>query len=171
MSTAQIPNPRYVGAPARMSDGRLFTEYRRSGCRLLPPVPQGHTWGDWERHQMMTQTGIGRMSQDRMIAHARAGATNCVDTMVPELTKRVASWQGTQNFLAHPVGLGAGRMYLPGRPDLIGADPDVVAAETLPMLMLPGTYEGAAYGATHATKPGLVGPARPNRYSLPYGNQ
>ena len=121
---------------------------------------------------MMTNTGIGRMSQDRMLTMARAGSTNCVDTMVPELTKRVASWQGTQNFVSQPVGIGAGRMYLSGRADLVTADPNVVAAETFPLHMLPGTFQGGLQlpSVGHTMKPATVGPAQLNRYSLPYGN-
>jgi hypothetical protein len=120
---------------------------------------------------MMTDTGVGRMNQDRMLTSARAAASNCVDTMVPELTKRVASWQGSQNFMSQPVGIGAGRMYLPGRSDLIAADPDLVAVTTFPTHMLPGTFQAGmpTYGA-HVTQTPMVGPARPNRYSLPYGN-
>lgn len=171
MSTTQIPNPRYVGAPARMADGRLFTDYRRSGCRMLPPLMGNSPYADWERRKMMTDTGVGRMNQDRMLTAARATSANCVDTMVPELTKRVASWQGSQNFISQPVGIGAGRMYLPGRSDLITADPDLVAVTTFPTHMLPGTFHAGlpAYGA-HATQTPMVGPAQANRYSLPYGN-
>jgi hypothetical protein len=94
--------------------------------------------------------------------------------MVPELTKRIYTWDGGVSVLAHPVGIGAGRLYLPGRPDLATADPDVVARATIPDAMLPGTFSTnpASYVAMSipAEKRATAQlPAAYNRYAAPYG--
>jgi len=116
------------------------------------------------------------VARDRQIAVARAAPTaGCVDTMVPELTKRVYAWNGPVEGTAQPAGIGNGRLYLPARTDLVAADPDVVAAATFPLSMLPGSYVPIAnlYGpaAGGPAPAGTVGPMKPNRYSVPYGNQ
>lgn len=169
---AQTPNPHYLGAPARMADGRLFTDYRRSTL-LLPKLRNG-TWADYDRRNDMTRTGYMRTSNDRMLTTQRAGSVNCVDTMVPELTKFQYDWNGGQQRLAHPVGIGAGRLPLPGRPDLITADPDTLAAATFPPEMLPGTWDPRASLYQRGPPPPRVDtpvtPAIPNRYAMPYGN-
>jgi hypothetical protein len=169
---AQIPNPHYVGAPARMSDGRLFTDYRRS--TLLLPKLRPNTWADYDRRNDMTRTGEMRISNDRTMATQRGGSVNCVDTMVPELTKFQYAWNGGQQRLAHPVGIGAGRLPLPGRPDLINADPDTLAAATFPLEMFPGSWDPRASLYQRGPPPVKIDvpvtPARHNRYAMPYGN-
>jgi hypothetical protein len=175
MAAARIPHPHWPGAAARMSDGRLFTDYR-ANCSLLAPKPAGNVWADYDRRAQMIRMGPTQVASDRQLTALRAApvAGSCVDTMVPELRKRVYAWNGPiEDGIAHPAGLGTGRLYLPGQPALVGADPDVVASETFPRAMLPGTFEpvGAAglYGQPVAG-PATVGPARHNRYAAPYGN-
>ena len=173
----RIEHPHWAGAAARMADGRLFTDYRPA-CDLLAAKTAGpRGYGEWERKRQMIATGMEAVARDRQVAIARAASLGgCVDTMVPELTKRVYAWNGpVVQSLSQPAGLGNGRLYLPGRTDLVVADPDVVAATTFPLSMLPGSFVPVAnlYGpAVGGTAPaGTVGPARPNRYSVPYGNQ
>ena len=141
---ASTPNPHYVGAPARMADGRLFTDYR-ANCQLLPPM-RGGPWADFDRRASMLISAESRITDDRRKAVLRAGTgfASCVDTMLPEIKKRVYAWNGpVGEKLVEPVGLGTGRFYLPGRTDLLDADPDVVAMVTIPQSMLPGTHSSA----------------------------
>jgi len=149
-----------------MSDGRLFTDYR-ANCSILG----SHTNADYENKQRLTMTGLQMMGTDRSLTVMRAGSTGCVDTMVPELTKRVCGWNGCVTLPAQPVGIGQGRLYLPGRPDLAAADPDVVAKATFPMAgtfsMNPDLYVASPSKPASTSR---VVPARPNRYSAPYGN-
>jgi hypothetical protein len=161
---AAIPNPRYAGAPAHMSDGRSFTDYRPSCSRLAPL--RSTTWADHERRQTMQNTGEIAMNSDRMVTTMRAGSTQVVDTMVPELTKALYTWQGGAPVVSQPVGIGGGRLYLPGRPDLLTADPDSVAAATFPAL--PGTWTSPMHYKvqTQQQQP----PTHKNRYAMPYGN-
>lgn len=175
-ATGRIDHPHWSGAASRMADGRLFTDYRPA-CDLLAPKTAGpRGYGEWERKQHMIRAGAEAVARDRQIAVARAGSLGgCVDTMVPELTKRVYAWNGPVEGTAQPAGIGNGRLYLPARTDLVTADPDVVAATTYPLAMLPGTFIPRAnpYGpAAGGPAPvGTVGPMKPNRYSVPYGNQ
>ncbi len=170
---AAIPNPRYPGSPARMADGRLFTNYRPN-CSLLAPLGSGE-WADWSRKQNMVNTGEVTIATDRSTTVMRAGSVGCVDTMVPEFSKRVYTWAGPVELVSQPVGLGTGRMYLPGNPGLVAGDPDVLARATIPDSMLPGTFSsnpnaymmGGVQPATVARE--TVGQAR-NTYSAPYGN-
>ena len=169
MSSAFIPNPHHAGAPARMADGRLFTDYRPN-CSLLAPLSL-LTWDDYGRKRRMVTTGEVQAASDRSLLVLRGGAQGCVDTMVPELKKRIYTWAGPAGVVtAHPVGVGTGRMYLPGRPELATADPDVLAAATFPM---PGTfvpnpqlYSAAPLQRLAANRP-VAGPR--NRYASPYG--
>jgi len=171
LSNAQIPNPRYPGSPARMSDGRLFTDYR-SNCSLLGAHQQGTPafGADFDRKQRLQETGIHMISADRSTTVMRAGTIGCVDTMVPEMTKRVCAWDGCKTLRAHPAGIGQGRLYLPGRQDLVAADPDLLAAATAfdhgTFSANPNTYIA---GSSVAPSAKIAVPARPNRYSAPYG--
>jgi hypothetical protein len=167
---ARIPNPRYAGAPAFMSDGRLFTDYR-ANCNLLGLTPTGPSFVLKQRVQ---QTGQYMAAADRSTTVLRAGSTGCVDTMVPELTKRVCGWDGCTTLPGHAVGIGQGRLYLPGSHGLASADPDRLAAATafnfgtFPAFGSAGMYEPTEVYVRAQSSP--VVPAAPNRYSAPYGN-
>jgi hypothetical protein len=167
---ASTPNPHYVGAPARMADARIFTDYR-ANCKLLPPL-HGGTWADHDRRVVMRASAANRIADDRRKAVLRGGssAASCVDTMVPELKKRVYAWNGpVGEKVVQPVGLGTGRFYLPGRLDLLDADPDVVALATIPQSILFGTHSAAGGSYVIPTRHAILPPTK-NRYSGPYGN-
>lgn len=167
---AATPTPHYASAPTRMSDGRLFTDYR-ANCQLLPPL-DGSTWQDYNRRNIMRNTADARIADDRRKTALKAGtgAASCVDTMLPELKKRVYAWNGpVGEAIVQPVGIGTGRFYLPGRTDLLFADPDVVAAATIPSSMLPGTYSAGGGSYVEPVRFAVLPPVK-NRYSAPYGN-
>ena len=156
-----------------MADGRLFTDYR-ANCSLLMPHKAGSPafGASFEDKQRMQQTGNFQMNTDRSLTVMRAGVLGgMADTMVPELTKRVCGWNGCTTMPAHAAGIGQGRLYLPGRTDLVAGDPDVLAAATAfdhgTFPSNPNIYmAGHVYGPA---KPVIV-QAKPNRYSVPYGN-
>jgi len=146
-----------------MADGRLFTDYR-GNCQIF-------TSTDFDTKQRLMRQGNLQIQNDRTLLTMLAASTGCVDTMVPELTKRTCDWSGCQTLASQPAGLGQGRLYLPGRPDLAAGDPDVLATATFPM---PGTFSANANPYFNdvglVARAGLIGiPARPNRYSAPYG--
>ena len=163
MFANRVINPHYPGSPARMADGRPFTDYR-SNCQIF-------TNTDFDAKQRLMRQGTLQIQNDRTLLTMLVASTGCVDTMVPELTKRSCDWSGCQTLAAQPAGLGQGRLYLPGRKDLVAGDPDVLATATFPM---PGTFSANANpyfnDAGLVARAGQIGiPARPNKYSAPYG--
>ena len=168
MDATRTVNPHYPGAPARMSDGRLFTDYR-GNCTTLSPL-SSDTWADFDRKQSMVKDGKHQMMADRRIAFARAASVDCVDTMLPEAAKRVYRWDSvvTLPTAAGSVGIGTGTLYLPGTPALAGADPDVVASMTFPVV--PGTMKPPTVSIPTGTPAGQTMGRPRNRYAAPYGN-
>jgi hypothetical protein len=164
-----IPNPHHDGAPNRMADGRLFTDYRAS-CALLPPLVKGTMNPDHERRQAMLQNGVTTINADRSVAVLRGGSTGCVDTMVPELVKRSYTWQGPTVVPCQAVGIGTGRMYLPGLA-FACTEPDALAAATFPELAGTHSANRQLYVAAPLTSIDRRSamPATYNRYSAPYG--
>lgn len=157
MSTVRIINPHHPSAPVRMADGRLFTDYRPN-CSLLAPATA-------TRRAQMTAGGENTMALDRYMTVSRAGQLGVVDTMVPELYKQSYTASARFEAMAHPAGIGTGRLYLPGRAEeLIRADPDVVAVATFPQMG--GTFPSYVEGAGAAAAP--VSTVRRNRYSAPH---
>ena len=174
LGKARTMNPRYPNSPSRMADGRLFTDYRPN-CQLSAQIDMHKSsfGASFENKQKLQQTGGHHINTDRSLTAMKAGRLGgCVDTMVPELTKRVCAWDGCTTLPAHAAGIGQGRLYLPGRMDLITADPDLLAKATafehgtFPANV--GLYVAGPLPSAMPTA-GVV-PARPNRYSAPYGN-
>ena len=168
MDSLQIPNPHHAGAPARMLDGRLFTDYRPA-CDAMPPIPKG-SFGQFNRKQNMMQYGLHQIAAERSIAVLKAGSKGCVDTMVPELTKRVCRWDGCKTVPAHPAGVGTGRLPLPGRVDLVAGDPDVLAARVFPEMFDTFSQNPDLYVAAPARVKVPAHIPKTNRWSAPYGN-
>jgi hypothetical protein len=161
MERAMIPNPHHAGAPARMADGRLFTDYRPN-CDLMAPL-KGEPFAEYKRKEAMLKNAQYAIATDRNMLVMRAGSAGCVDTMVPELNKRIYAWNGpVGEVLAQPAGLGTGRMYLPGQPGLAAADPDILAAATFPEM--PGTFSMMRAAAPMSRPSGTP----QNRYSGPH---
>ena len=157
----RIPNAKYAGSPARMQDGRLFTDYR-SNCKLLPEDME--VGGSFEDKERLQRDGPRRIQADRDRTSNHAISTGCVDTMVPETSKRSCSWNGCVTLPTYDVGIGQGRLYLPDRADLV--DPDQLAEATAFAF---GTFPVRAKPAK-ATLATAVLPAKLNKYSAPYGN-
>jgi len=133
----RVPNPHYPGAPVRMNDGRLFTDYRPN-CLILSNV---------DEKEEFQAAGAHVISANRSAATLIAGTVPHVDTMVPELTKRICRWDGCVTVMNEPIGIGQGRaMGVPPMPDIFSANPG------------PMSVPIAKESKTR------------NRYSAPYGN-
>lgn len=138
-------NPHFAaeaGAAARMADGRLFTDYRSRGQTY--GALAARAWGANEARQRMMAgadvlTGAARTSMLGKVA-PRA----CVDTMVPELYKRVCTWEGCRTIPGHYAGIGGGRVYVPAAAHL-AAQPQALAEATVQPM--PGTQEARGAGA------------------------
>lgn len=160
MDSIRTANPRYAGAPPNMADGRLFTDYR-GNCEILTPAPESK---GFERREALIKNGVKLMEEDRMFTTWVAGTQGRVDTMVPELNKRICNWDGCKTLAGHQVGIGTGRLVLPDRPDLAAADPDVLALKATPGLF--GIF------SSHLKGPHLNSrktEAESNNFSAPYG--
>lgn len=48
----------------------------------------------------------------RQLNNRKVLATSCVDTMVPELYKRVCTWEGCKTVPGNFQGIGTGRVYV-----------------------------------------------------------
>ena len=164
MESVRTANPRYVGAPPNMEDGRLFTDYRPS-CEAIPvakPVGRGQFSSGFDIRKSMIDSGTQLINEDRMFTTWVAGTVGRVDTMVPESQKRFCTWSGCETMEAQPVGLGTGRLVV----DIpASADPDLIALKATPGLF--DTFSSFLKGP-HKNQRRVENTA--NRYSLPYGS-
>jgi hypothetical protein len=130
--------PNVPTAPARMKDGRMFTDYRPR-CAQYPLKMTG-MFGEHEGRQRMVNGGDELMDEARELLLRKAAPVkdSCVDTMVPELYKRVCTWRGCETVPGHYAGLGTGRIYVPDGSDLANK-PDELANATLPDV--PSSFE------------------------------
>ena len=159
--TERIANPHNPGSAPRMTDGRLFTEYRGRGAG--GPIVQGtDMWAMYEARDNLIRNGEFYRRNDRQMAAWRAERRGAVvDTMVPEAAKRVYTWAGSVEMTAHSIGIGTGRMYLPGQRGLIGGDPDLLAKHTIPWFGNDDINYSGKMSEIRSSVPG-------NRYSSPY---
>ena len=163
MDLVRTTNPRYVGAPAHMDDGRLFTDYR-SSCQAVPKprftgpdqIPGPNI------AEGLQAGGVHLIEEDRAFTTLVAGTKGRVDTMVPELSKRFCTWAGCETLVAKPVGLGTGRLVVHVEPT---ADPEKIALKATPGLF--GIFSSHLTGS-HGNHRGKE--REGNQYSLPYGD-
>jgi len=135
MSCFTTSYPRIAGAPARMNDGRSFTDYRPR-CETYP-VKAASLWGEHDARQRMISDAETFMQATNQILNTKLGSTKCVDTMVPELYRRVCTYSGCEVKQGHYAGIGTGRIYRPSLASM-GADPQGLAyGNTVP---IPGTF-------------------------------
>lgn len=144
------PDPQYAreGAPARMADGRLFTDFRPT-CSSYPVAACG-TWGDNETRERMTHGATELMNAGRSMISAKVDPASCVDTMVPELYRRVCTWKGCKTIPGHFAGIGTGRVYVESAAN---QDPETSSRISVPVM--PGTFPRMGLGTpTNCSVPG-----------------
>ena len=105
-------DPHYMstGSPARMQDGRIMTDYRPRCAQY--PLAATQTWGENDARARMIHGAEELMEASRQLNNRKVLATSCVDTMVPELYKRVCSWDGCKVIPGNFQGIGTGRIYV-----------------------------------------------------------
>ena len=130
-------NPKSDKGPARMADGRGFTDYRPR-C-LQYPLRMTGQFGEHDGRQKMIQQTDQLMADAQTMLQKKIGPVqdSCVDTMVPELYKRVCTWRGCTTVSGHYAGIGTGRIYIPDGA-AAADDPDGLARATIPKV--PNTY-------------------------------
>lgn len=130
-------DPQYAkhGTPARMADGRVMTDYRPR-CYQYPTLAAAEL-GDNGVRQQMTDGALQLMSQARELNNRKVTSQTCVDTMLPDLYKRVCTWKGCKTVPGNYQGLGVGRVYIPELYRTASA-PQALSDATIPRL--PGTF-------------------------------
>lgn len=129
-------DPHYAihGAPARMADGRIMTDYRPR-C-LHYSVAAAQAFGDNEYRNRMVHGAQELMSAARAMNNRKNTSIDCVDTMVPELYKRVCTWKGCKTIPGNFQGIGTGRIYIPSA-EAAASNPQALS-DTMPAI--PQTY-------------------------------
>ena len=127
-----------------MMDGRVFTDYRPRCYQY--PVKAAQAWGGDEYRSRMVSGADELMDAARQMNNRKLTAASCVDTMVPELYKRVCTWNGCKVVPANPAGVGVGRIYVPSI-ESAADDPQMLADVSIPAIF--GTFprEGPAEGS------------------------
>ena len=126
-------NPHYIGAPARMADGRLMTDYRPRCYQYATAANQA--WGDNAARERMIHGAEELMTVARELNNRKVGAVTCEDTMVPELYKRVCTWEGCKTVPGNFQGIGVGRIYVPSAV-ASAKDPQGLSDITVPKIPL-----------------------------------
>jgi hypothetical protein len=145
-----------------MADGRLFTDFRPT-CSSYPVAACG-TWGDNETRLRMTNGASDLMNAGRSMISAKVDPSSCVDTMVPELYRRVCTWKGCKTIPGHFAGIGTGRVYVGSA---AGVDPATSSKLSVPPL--PGTFPRMGLPPTDCSFVGgnEIRGGRINSYSAP----
>jgi len=95
--------------PARMSDGRMFTDYRQN-CLLNNGLAKGK--GSWEYRNYLTENADQIRQMFIKEQEAITACTKCTDnTVLPVKTIINCSAEGCHYGLNDPNGLGQGRQY------------------------------------------------------------
>jgi len=130
-------DPNQETSANRMEDGRLFTDYRPR-C-LQYPVKLSGVWGEHDGRQKMMNATDTLMDEARDLLTRKVAPVkdSCVDTMIPELYKRVCTWKGCETIPGHYAGIGTGRVYVPDASNLVD-DSNSLAKATIPTM--PDTY-------------------------------
>jgi hypothetical protein len=133
-------NPHYSsqGTPARMADGRVLTDYRPR-CFQYPTAAAAAFGGDEYRTRMI-HGADELMAAARELNNRKVTSVSCVDTMVPELYKRVCTWKGCKTIPGNYQGIGTGRIYVPSASGA-ASDPQALSDMTVPTL--PQTFPRA----------------------------
>lgn len=170
--TTVNPNQASTGSPARMADGRLFTDYRPRCYQY--PVKAAQAWGDNEYRARMIHGAEELMDAARQLNNRKLTPTKCVDTMVPELYKRVCTWRGCKTVSGNFAGIGVGRVFVPTQEGLAN-NPQALAETSVPEMF--GTTPRAPPSAPSQCAQGdpetawilknAVGTAKSHPYSAP----
>lgn len=135
-------NPNSDQGPARMADGRGFTDYRPR-CLQYPLKVTGQ-FGEHDGRQKMIASADLLMEEAKSLLQKKQGPVkgSCVDTMVPELYKRVCTWRGCTTVPGHYAGIGTGRVYVPDAASAAD-DADGLARATIPSIPNTFSMEGS----------------------------
>jgi hypothetical protein len=103
----------HAGCPARMQDGRMFTDYR-SRCDVHLDLVGGE--GSFEMRQRAIRDGEQLLARQRSVAFSRARCAPCVapydrGTMLPERDAVTCDRRTCRRVALDADGWGTGRLY------------------------------------------------------------
>ena len=109
MDSMKVTDNVELDFPARMSDGRMFTDYRQN-CLLNNGLAKGR--GSWEYRNYLTENADQLMIEFTKAQEAVTACTKCTDnTVLPVRTILNCDPEGCNYMLNNPNGLGQGRKY------------------------------------------------------------
>ena len=104
-------NNKSDSCPARMSDGRIFTDYR-PGCLLNNSLRVSNKLLNNHDYRMyLTRNASKLMENNNKYITSKYGCDSCVDTMLPESTMVVCNKDTCKQVVVNRKGLGQGRKY------------------------------------------------------------
>ena len=109
---------KHFDCPARMADGRHFTDYRPN-CHLNNNLrTNNNLQNTFDYRRFLQQRGGELMDFNRSVAYETNGCGNCkepyhTNTMLPEQTRLYCDKNGCKATVVDPNGLGQGRCYGP----------------------------------------------------------
>lgn len=122
-SCYKTPNNKFVGCPARMADGRHFTDYRPS-CQVNNLIRMNNNVVNSFDYRMYLANNATRlMDINRAYALQKNSCGPCMapygqGTMLPEKYMQVCNGRSCETKLVNPDGIGTGRLYVEGNGDV-----------------------------------------------------
>jgi hypothetical protein len=110
-SCGRVCDNKHGDCPARMSDGRLMTDYRPR-CQVNFEA-QPNPMSSYEYRQFLTHNAARLMQQNRDTAFQNAYCGPCLDepgTMLPEQHKQVCNGRTCSFPVNDPNGVGLGKV-------------------------------------------------------------
>jgi len=107
---SKVTDNHQLDFPARMSDGRQFTDYRPN-CFLNNEL--GQNMGSWQYRTYLTRNAINIHNQFVEIENKNSACTSCTGAPVPDVkTVMDCTRQNTCHYMMKDKnGLGQGRKY------------------------------------------------------------
>ena len=107
---SKVTDNHQLDFPARMSDGRQFTDYR-SNCFLNNEL--GQNMGSWQYRTYLTRNAINIHNKFVEVENKKSACTSCTGAPVPDVkTVMDCTRQNTCHYMMKDKnGLGQGRKY------------------------------------------------------------
>ena len=107
----KVSDNKFVDCPARMDDGRQFTDYRPN-CYLNNAIRvNNQTYNSFQYRMFLTHNATNLMKLNRNYNTQQMGCASCNATTLPEQSVVQCNANKCQIRNVNPKGLGQGRQY------------------------------------------------------------
>ena len=104
-------NNKFNDCPARMSDGRIYTDYR-PGCFVNNTIRASNKLiNNFDYRMYLTRNADKIMNNNKQYVIDKYNCKSCEDTMLPESTKVKCNTDVCKRKVVDTKGLGQGRSY------------------------------------------------------------